>query len=193
MEIEVGNQVVSVAQHPEFDAYATSEDGRVFARPAMRSKGLSRAGPVPRASHWVEVSQFTVQPKHTPPYRKCRVTQSGKTKLVSVHRFMLECWVGVMPRTLVVRHLDGVSTHNTLANLAYGTVKQNVEDAFRHTGNYAEGVRNGRAKLTEADVIAIRARFMAGETITSISCDYPDVSNVSVSNAAKRITWAHIA
>src|SRR5690606_3165342 len=97
----------------------------------------------------------------------------GQTKLVSVHRFMLECWVGVRPRSIVVRHLDGNSLHNELDNLAYGTVKQNVEDAFRHAGNYAEGIKNGRARLTEDDVRAIRARFDAGEPVPSICRDYP--------------------
>lgn len=54
---------------------------------------------------------------------------------------MLECWVGVRPRSQVARHLDGNSLHNELSNLKYGTVKENVEDAFMHTGNYAEGAK----------------------------------------------------
>ena len=193
MIIEVDSQPVEVASHPVFTYYATGRDGRVFTRPAIRQIGEPRAGAKPRADYWVEVSQFTVQPKYTPPYRKCRVTQDGQTKLVSVHRFMLECWVGVRPRTLVVRHLDGNSLHNELGNLKYGTVKQNVEDAFRHTGNYAEGVKNGRARLSEDDVRAIRQRFNAGEPVASIWRDYQQVSSNSIAGAAKRITWTHIA
>lgn len=192
MDIQVGGSTVSVALHPEFSCYATSEDGRVFARPALPRKGRPRSGPSLRADHWVEIAQFIVRPKYTPPYWKCRVTQDGKTKLVSVHRFMLECWKGVEPRTLVVRHLDGNSLNNTLSNLMYGTVKQNVDDAFRHNGNYAEGSRNGRARLTEQDVLAIRARYDEGEAINTIALDYPQVHKVSVSNAAKRITWGHL-
>lgn len=193
MLIEVDSQPIEVALHPVFSYYATSREGRVFTRPAVRRRGESRSGVKPRADYWAEVSQFTVQPKHTPPYRKCRVTQDSKTKLVSVHRFMLECWIGIRPRSQVVRHLDGDSLHNELENLAYGTVKQNVEDAFRHTGNYAEGVKNGRARLEEDDVRAIRQRFDAGELVASIWRDYPQVSKNSVANAAKRITWPHIA
>lgn len=193
MIIEVDSQSIEVAQHPVFSYYATSRDGRVFTRPAVRRKGLSRSGPVPRADHWVEVSQFTVQSKYTPPYRKCRVTQDGQTKIVSVHRFMLECWVGVRPRSQVTRHLDGDSLHNDLDNLAYGTVKENVEDALRHTGNYAEGAKNGRARLSADDVRAIRRRYDDGEPAASICHDYPHVTKNSVANAAKRLTWSHIA
>lgn len=192
MSITVEQSSVDVSTHPAFTAWATSADGRVFTRPAIRHRGQSRAGAKPRADYWVEAAQFVVKAKHTPPYKKCRVTQDGKTKLVSVHRFMLECWDSVRSRSYVVRHLDGDSLNNVLSNLKYGTMQQNVDDAFAHNGNYAEGARNGRAKLTEADVISIRSRFDAGEPIIKIHADYPHVSNVSISNAAKRKTWSHL-
>jgi len=192
MMILVDGAEVEVKIHPEFSYYATSEDGRVFTRPAVRPPGHPRSGPKPRAEYWQEVSQFTVQPKHTPPYRKCRVTQDGKSRLVSIHRFMLECWVGVRPRSQVVRHLDGNSLHNELSNLKYGTVKENVEDAFRHGGNYAEGAKNGRAALTEDDVRAIRQRYATGEALRFIAKDYPHVRKETVSSAGRGITWKHI-
>jgi len=193
MMIQVDGTEVEVKAHPEFSYYATSKDGRMFTRPAVRPPGYPRSGPKPRADYWQEVSQFTVQPRYTPPYRKCRITQDGKTKLVSVHRFMLECWVGVRPRSQVVRHLDGNSLHNALSNLKYGTVKENVEDAFRHGGNYAEGVKNGRAALSEDDVRSIRARYATGEAVRFIAKDFPSVGKAAISNAARRITWKHVS
>jgi len=192
MMIRVGGTEVEVNIHPVFSYYATSRGGRVFTRPAVRPPGHSRSGPKPRADYWQEVSQFTVQPKYTPPYRKCRITQDGKTKLVSVHRFMLECWVGVRPRSQVVRHLDGNSLNNELSNLKYGTVKENVEDAFRHSGNYAEGAKNGRATLTEDDVRAIRRRYDNGEALRFIANDYPALNKGSISMVARRVTWKHV-
>lgn len=193
MQIDVCGSRVDVRQHPEFGYYATSEDGRVFTRPAERLPGDSRNGPWRRANHWKEVSQFTVQPKYTPPYRKCRITQDGKTKLVSVHRFMLECWVGVMPRAIVTRHLDGNSLHNVLSNLKYSTVKENVDDAFRHTGNYAAGEKNGHAKLRRDDVAEIRTRYDSGETAWEIAKSYPFVAYETVLSAAIRKTWKNVA
>jgi hypothetical protein len=193
MIIKVGSEKIEVSRHPVFSFYSTSRDGRVFSLPAIKKrKGVKRGGCYQRESYWVEISLFTVQPRHTPPYRKCRVTQDGASKIVSVHRFMLQCWQGIKPRSVVVRHLDGNSLNNTLDNLKYGTVKENVEDAFRHTGNYAEGAKNGRAKLSESDVLAIRQRYALGEMASQIRKDYPHLAINSISNAARKITWAHI-
>jgi len=193
MIIEVGSEKVEVSGHPVFTFYATSKSGRVFTLPAVKKrKGVKRGEHLQRESYWVEISQFIAQPKYTPPYRKCRVTQDGMTKLVYVHRFMLQCWQGIEPRSVVVRHLDGDSLHNTLGNLKYGTVKENVEDAFRHTGNYAQGDKNGRAKLTESDVIQIRKRYDSGEKVPNIWQDYPQLTINSIYNAARKKTWIHI-
>lgn len=193
MEIQVDGESIEVQQHPEFSCYAASADGRIFTRPALRIKGVPKGSPYPRANYWREVSTFTVQPRYTPPYLKCRVTQDGKSRLVLVHRFILECWKGIKPKHVVTRHLDGDPLNNRLDNLKYGTVQENVYDAFEHTGNYAEGENNGRASLTESDVREIRRRFDSGERVASISRDFPQVGKTSVENAAKRKTWPHIA
>ena len=192
MDILVGESTVSVETHPVFTFYATSEGGQVFTRPAVRFKGMSRSGAHPRADHWVEVSQFTVQPAYTPPYRKCRVTQEGKTKLVSVHRFMLECWEGVQPRSVIVRHLNGNSLDNRLGNLKYGTVKENVEDTFRHTGNYAAGEKNAHSRFTEDQVRQIRLRYASGEKLRHIHADFPFATKTAISNIYRRVTWKHV-
>lgn len=192
MKINVDGVDYEVKVHPIFDCYASSESGLIFTRPALSRRGLPRSSPSIRANHWVCISQFIVQAKYTPPYKKIRITQDGFTKLASAHRFILECWDSIQPRKIVVRHLDGNSLNNTLSNLKYGTVKENVDDAFKHNGNYAEGTRNGRSKLTEDDVREIRRRYDCGELLSKISVDYPHITNVSVKNAAKRITWIHV-
>lgn len=192
MKIIVGNQSVEVQRHPVFSYYVASKDGKVFTRPCVPNVGGTRTGPRPRADYWKEVSMFIVKAKHTPPYQKCRVTQDGKTRLVSVHRFILECWEGVKPRNIITRHMDGNPLNNAISNLKYGTVQENVQDAFKHTGNYAEGEKNGRAVLNANDVHAIRNRFDSGEKIASIHKDYPHVTKETVGYAARRTTWSHI-
>lgn len=54
------------------------------------------------------------------------------------------------------------------------------------------GEAHGRAKLTERDVLAIRARRARGETLVSIAADY-GVSHVRISMIALRKTWRHVA
>jgi hypothetical protein len=192
MKVNIDGAEYDAAIHPTYNRYAASACGMIFSQPALSRKGMSKSSIAPRAEHWVCVSQFVVQAKYTPPYKKFRITQDGFTKIVSAHRFILECWDSVQPRKIVVRHLDGNPLNNNLKNLKYGTVKENVDDAFKHNGNYAEGTRNGRSKLTEDDVREIRNRYDSGERLSKISVDYPHITTVSVKNAAKRITWIHV-
>lgn len=192
MIINVNNQEYEVSKHPEFTRYATSKCGKVFALKIIKKGHNVRISQYSISDEWYEVSQFIVKAKHTPRYKKCRVTLNSKTKIVSVHRFILECWVGIKPKTIITRHLNGISTDNRLENLCYGTVQENVDDSFKHDGNYAQGERNGRARLNENDVITIRQRFSNGETAKEIHADYPFVTDVSVNNVCRGITWKHI-
>jgi hypothetical protein len=48
------------------------------------------------------------------------------------HDFVANAWLGEKPRGLQVRHLDGDASNNRPENLAYGTPKENMDDAVRH-------------------------------------------------------------
>ena len=80
----------------------------------------------------------------------------------------------------------------TLENLAYGTVQENVNDAFSHIGNYAEGERNNMAVLTEKDIPEIRRLYAEGKTPTEIAKNYPGITPEAIGMAARRKTWRHI-
>lgn len=54
------------------------------------------------------------------------------------------------------RHLNGIKTDNRPTNLAWGTAKDNAADRDSH-GTTAKGEANGAAKLSDAQVIEIRA------------------------------------
>jgi hypothetical protein len=74
-----------------------------------------------------------------------------------VHRLVLEAFRGPAPFLgAQTCHLDGDKLHNRLDNLAWCSAKENAADTARH-GDVPLGTRNGRARLTEADVLAIRA------------------------------------
>jgi Mor family transcriptional regulator len=53
------------------------------------------------------------------------------------------------------------------------------------------GEKNGNSKITEADVLKIRAESAAGESNTSIAKRF-SVSNQSVSNIVLRKSWTHV-
>lgn len=116
----------------------------------------------------------------------------GVSKLV--HALVLIAFVGPRPPRFDSRHLDGDPANNQLKNLCWGTRSENILDAVRH-GTYRNGARPGtgswRAKLTEADIPAIRARLASGETCQDIARDYP-VRASNISHIKQGKTWRHV-
>lgn len=74
-----------------------------------------------------------------------------------VHRLVMQSFVGPCPEGMNVCHGTGGKTDNRLVNLSYGTKsKNNGVDKLRD-GTDNRGEKHGAAKLTQADVLAIRA------------------------------------
>jgi len=61
------------------------------------------------------------------PYMICNLHS-----IRSIHRLVLETFIGKRPKGMVCRHLDGNSCNNKLSNLKWGTQKENIADAFKH-------------------------------------------------------------
>ena len=79
-----------------------------------------------------------------------RVNPGGQP--TQVHRLILEAFVGPRPEGMQCRHLNGDKTDNRIANLCWGTAKENADD------NRRNGIIGGLAqrRLPEEDVRAIR-------------------------------------
>lgn len=74
---------------------------------------------------------------------------------VAVHVLVAEAFLGPRPAGHHVCHNDGDRTNNGVANLRYGTPKENEADKVRH-GRKASGERHPKAKLTAEEVRQIR-------------------------------------
>lgn len=118
---------------------------------------------------------------------------TANKKKLFVHRIVLSVFVG--PRQhhkMMARHLNGDVSDNKLANLAWGTCKENKADSIRH-GTSARGERSGVSKLTEKQVIEIRKSYeIDGETQASIAIRY-GVVNQLISAIINRKIWAHVS
>lgn len=110
---------------------------------------------------------------------------------VKAHRFACELHRGVIPDGMVIMHMcDNRSCCNP-AHLKVGTQAANVADMCtkgRARGGSLKGATNGRAKLTETDVRAIRADTRAHRVIAA---DY-NVSRTHVSAIKRREIWKHL-
>ena len=66
------------------------------------------------------------------------------------------------------------------------------ENRHKHAGMSKSGALNGRAKLTESDVIEIRKKWSEGVTRKELYNAYPQVSQVSIRDIINGKTWKHL-
>lgn len=79
-----------------------------------------------------------------------------RSRPVAVHVLIAEAFLGPCPEGHEVNHKDFNRANSVLSNLEYTTYSENNLHAFRHGRQPARGERVGAAKLTEADVVALR-------------------------------------
>lgn len=108
------------------------------------------------------------------------------------HRFSWEMHNGPIPDGLLVCHRCDNPECVRPDHLFLGTHSDNAAD--RHTkrrdGDH-RGTANGRARLTEADVHAIRTAWDAGDRVEDIAERF-DISEPTACQVGTRKTWAHL-
>lgn len=107
---------------PGWERYEVSSDGqvRVVGRVGYRGRLIQ-----PRV----------LRPTERSGYLQIGLRGNGSRVLMTVHKAVMLAFTGPRPEGHDIRHLDGVPTNNTRANLAYGTRRQNNLDAVRHGTN----------------------------------------------------------
>lgn len=124
-------------------------------------------------------------------YKEVRLRAPGRTVKIRVHVLVLLTFVGPPADGQEVRHLDDCKHNNKLSNLCWGTRCENTDDK-RRNNRIPQGEKHYAAKLTDADVVAIRERANKGESYGSISKDYPQTCEASIGYAASGRTFKHL-
>jgi len=116
MKIEIENRVYNV--HPIFDLYACSKDGHVI----NIIKRVPMKGNICHSG-----------------YLNCMVRKHGQSgqKNYQVHRFVFECFNGIIPDAKVIDHTNNNKEDNRLCNLQLMTQQQNCKKTvkFRDLSN----------------------------------------------------------
>ena len=99
-------------------------------------------------------------------YNIVGLCRGGVSKWYSVHRLVLEAFVG-SGIGFECNHKDHNKTNNSVDNLEWLSIKDHGKDNRKH-GTQA-GVNNGNAKLTIDDIEDIRAMRKAGMKLKDIS------------------------
>lgn len=98
-------------------------------------------------------------------YLRVYLSRNEKVYPRSIHRLVLEAFVGPAPDDMETRHINGNSADNRLENLEWATHMDNMQDKVAH-GTLNRNRRNGNdhewSKLTADDVKEIRERYSAG-------------------------------
>lgn len=114
----------------------------------------------------------------------------GKAGYAHGHILVLEAFVGPRPTARHEgAHWDGDKQNNRRDNLRWATPEENAEDNRRL--GVLKGALNPRAKLSGADVLAMRARRLLGETCAAIARDFP-VNKQAVHKIVSGQRWAHV-
>lgn len=120
------------------------------------------------------------------------VTKLGKQKnLVGFHQIVAEAFLVRNNISDVVNHINGVKTDNRVANLEYITNSQNVEHAHATGLLLVKGESNGRAVLSESEVIRAREMFNNGASIRELA-NFLGVSTAHSRRIVKKAAWAHV-
>lgn len=148
--------------------YFVSDQGRVRGRSGRYLK------PWPNGTGYVQVA----------------LTHCGRRRAVTVHRLVLETFVGD-GQGLQGAHRNGDPTDNRLSNLVWATPAENNRHKRGH-GTHRQGEAVNFARLTEAAVRDIRSRVAAGETQRALAEEY-GVHFATVSALVLRKSWRHVA
>lgn len=124
-------------------------------------------------------------------YLYVRLRRDGTRKSFRLHRLVAIAFHGDRSSEgLTVAHNDGDRTHNRSSNLRWATQSENHLDKRAH-GTATCGERSALSKLTEGEVIEIRARRAMGETYVSLGKAFGVIPN-HVRKICIREIWQHI-
>jgi len=158
--------------------YSVTKDGRVYSHARYDSRGHLSKG------KWMNPSP------DNKGYLRVTLRSNGCQKTLKVHRLVAQLFIPNPHCKPEVNHIDGNKANNNLHNLEWSTSSENASHAFR-TGlkRGAKGALNGRSKLSEADVMAIRSS--ASMTLNQLANKY-SVTETQISTVRRGKAWRHL-
>lgn len=165
-----------------FPGYRVGDDGSVWCR-------LPKYGRAQRDKRW----PWRPVSVGTNPQGVCQVglNRDGRHHTKSLGPLVLTAFVGPKPPGMQCRHLDDVQAHNALANLKWGTPKENAADRDRN-GRTQRGDTHSSAVLTAAIVKRLRAAPKSVSTSELIRKLGLSIHHSTVSLARRGLTWKHV-
>jgi len=108
----------------------------------------------------------------------------------TIHKIVLETFVGPCPDGLEGCHNDGNPANNSDSNLRWDTHAANMEDRRKH-GRNVIGIKNASAKLDDQSVIQIRHLHSTGMQQQDIAPLF-GVSKQCIQTVCSGENWKHV-
>lgn len=129
-------------------------------------------------------------------YQQVCLYRKGIKKYFKTHNLVWIAFKGPVPPGLELNHMDGIKTNSRLNNLEAITKSENMRHAVRiglrnSIPIVVHGERNGRSKLTEADIVAIRTGTRYPGYNAAMSKKY-GVSRSTISRVTEHHNWNHV-
>lgn len=175
------DEIVVTRPIPEHDGYFADVFGRIWS--THRGRWGNRYAPFHTRAAFPDPDGYLTV--------RLWVPSANKMKGYHVHVLVAAAFLGPRPEGQQVCHYNGIKTDNSLMNLMYGTPAENTAQAVAH-GTHVRGERCHKARLTAADVAAIRTRRAAGDRLAALANDF-HVSVATISAVATSRTWRHLA
>lgn len=152
-------------------AYLVSDAGEVVSLKGRAPKALRQN--TQGTGHYASVSLW----RHNREHR------------YKVHKLVMQAFVGPVPAGYEIAHQDGVRTHNALSNLRYKTRSKNHADKVAH-GTHNRGERHPMSRLTERDVLNIRAMIGDGAKRAAVATEFGiSLSHLDSITTARSWAW----
>jgi len=146
--------------------YAVDENGDIWSYEKTSPIG-NKGAVVKRGGHLLKTNRT----KRT-AHKRVLLTKNGKRKQHLVHRLVSQAFIPNPENLPFINHKDCDPTNNHVDNLEWCTAKQNSIHAYqngRWTPPNQAGSKNANSKLTEADVVEIRAIYAEVKNCSEIA------------------------
>lgn len=125
---------------------------------------------------------------HAGGYKVAHLYAAGKRTARTVHSMVLTAFVGPRKPGQEAMHRNHIQSDNRLANLHWGTRKENEEDKMR-AGRVLRGEASTSAKLTAQQVVEIRRRrgVPQQDLADEYGCTFSNISAIQLGKS-----WRHV-
>ena len=112
-----------------------------------------------------------------------------------LHRLVALAYIPNPENKPTVNHIDGIKTNNFVENLEWNTQKENVRHSWDNglsKPTCVKGIKNGRAKLSEEQVLEIRKLYKTGDYYQKDLAKIFDITQPLIGYIVNRKIWQHI-